>query len=491
MGNRTYECLSCKTRVTISDSRDISASRCCKIPNYTLLSMDEGSELIVLLKNRDLFKLITETELDKQIVGEVESRKAIFLSACGRLVKNCQTASYNLLINDEAGAGKDYVVQKTLDIIPRNSYIHKTRISPAVFTYWHNKESEPSWTWDGKVFYPEDISEVVLNSDVFKVMCSSGSSATVVIRQKAVDLEIVGKPVMITTTATATPNPELTRRFMILNLDGSEEQTKAIMKRHSQMKKLGNSGEYDSKFIRAQELLERVAVKIPFSDLIDQHFPTQNIIMRTLYPRFLDYVCASAAFHQYQRKKDEMSFVLAEGQDYDLAREVFLKLTSNKYMIPLTKSQKLILEIFEKEPKLKVSASQAVPLMKGEIKTVATMQIQLNNLLKYGLLESSIQKDSLNRDLEVFSISKSFKPNEKIDIPTYEEICRNTKITEIIKTSIPSETSIITNEEQADISDISVISVINAPICNVCQDKGAITDGESWFCEKHAFEVQE
>lgn len=431
-------------------------------PETSCANFDEKTEFLQqqeLLKDKNLFYKITEDELAKKIVGERESRKVIFLSACGRLVKNCQIASFNLLVNDEAGTGKDYVTSKTLEIIPKDDYVHKTRISPTTFTYWHNKKYEPEWSWDGKVFYPEDISEVVLNSDVFKVMCSSGSSATIVIKQKAVDIDIEGKPVMITTTATATPNPELTRRFSILNLDSSQDQTTLIMKRHSEYKKKGIVPEYNQDIVQAQKLLKRIKVKIPFADLIDKYFPAKNIIMRTLYPRFLDYISASTALYQFQRQKDSEGFYLAEGQDYNIARECFIKLCSNKYMIPLTINQKGVLEIFEQEPNLKLSASQTLPLMKGAIKTVYSMQNQLRQLAKYGLLEESIEKDSLNRDMEVFSISKSYNPNEKLELPTYEEICRNIEVSEVTEISEISETTEVTKEKEVDTSITSDTSV--------------------------------
>lgn len=386
-----------------------------KIPN---------KEYLDILKNQNVFNNITEDELDKKIVGEVQTRKVIFLCACGRLVKNSQIASFNLLVNDDAGIGKDYVTAATLELLPEETYIHKTRISPTVFTYWHNPKKEPDWTWNGKVFYPEDISETVLNSDVFKVMTSKGSSATIVVNQQAIDIDIKGKPVMITTTASATPNAELTRRFVILNLDSSEDQTKKIMERHSEYKKKGIVPEYDTKYTEAMGLLKRVSVKIPFADMIDKHFPSRNIIMRTHYPRFLDFICASASFHQYQRKKDK-GFVLAEGQDYDIARDCFLKLCSNKYMIPLTINQKKILGQFEKDPELKECASKLHGTRMNFL-SLPALQTNLGILTKYGILTTETQKDNWNRDIEVFSLSLSYKPNEKFEIPTYKELYKIT-----------------------------------------------------------------
>lgn len=381
------------------------------------------SESLNILKNPKFFDILTIQELDKLIVDELPSRKVIFLSACGRLVKNCQTASFNLLVNDIAGTGKDYVVSKTLSLLPPLSYIRKTRISPTAFTYWHNKKFEPEWTWDGRVFYLEDISENVLNGDVFKVMCSSGSNATITIHQKAYDVEIEGKPVMIVTTANSTPNPELTRRFSILNLDGSQNQTRKILERHSEYREMGLSPKINAAFIQAQVFLDRVSIKIPFAKKLFQHFPTDNIIMRTLYPRFLDYIQASCAFHQYQRKQDKEGYYLAEGSDYDLARECFLTLCSNKFMIPLTIAQKSILKVFEDAGSHALfSATEVLPMLKGTLSSISNIQNNLRVLSRYGLLQEQVMKDSLNRDISKFGLPESYSPLDKISLPTFKEL---------------------------------------------------------------------
>lgn len=383
----------------------------------------EGSPHFNLLLDKDLFNKITIDEFNKKVVGEIKARRVLFLCAAGgRLVINSQVASYNILVNDDAGAGKDYVTNSVLSILPQETYIHKTRISPTVLTYWHNAENEPSWTWDGKVFYTEDISETVLNSDVFKVMSSSGSKATIVIKQRAVDITISGKPVMITTTAAAVPNPELIRRYIILNLDCSQNQTKAILKRHSEFREKGIIPEYNHDYTEALRLLKRVKVKIPFARLIDQYFPTENIIMRTHYPRFLDFISSSAAFHQYQRKKDNEGFILANGEDYDLARECFITITSNKFMIPLTINQKKIFETFMKDTTISGSCHELFTkyfTFFSERACLTNLQI----LTKYGILKTNIEKDSLNRDIDIYSLSDGFDISQTINIPKYNQLC--------------------------------------------------------------------
>ena len=55
-------------------------------------------------------------EFDKKIVGEIKSREMIFMCALGRLVKNSNESSFNLLIHSESSAGKDHTLKNILKI---------------------------------------------------------------------------------------------------------------------------------------------------------------------------------------------------------------------------------------------------------------------------------------------------------------------------------------------------------------------------------------
>lgn len=409
------------------------------IENDKLIIVDdktkEKDELIKILKRKNLFNEITEKELDKKIVREIETRKAIFLCAFGSLVEDCQIASFNLLVNDEAGTGKDYVTSKTLEILPRKNLEKRTRISSTVFTYWHRWDKD--WTWDGKVCYLEDISDSVVNSEVFKVMCSSGSKATVVIKQNAVDIDITGKPVIIITSANAIPNPELTRRFEFVQLDESIDQTKEIKKRHAEYAVKGLSPEYDSKYTDALNLLKRVKVKIPFAKKLPNLFPDGNVVMRTKFPRFLDLIKASAAFHQYQRKTDEEGYIIAIGQDYELSAEIMKKLISNQFMISLTKNQLKIVDFFKKDPHFCENVSKINEKMRNFI-SIPALKTNLSILTKWGILDSLVSQDSLNRDIEKFKLSSI--TDDKIEFPSYKKlVSKDSKVTKDSKDGIDTK----------------------------------------------------
>lgn len=358
-------------------------------------------------------------EIGRKVVGETDTIKTILLSAFGSLVENSEVASYNLLVNSESGSGKDFVVYNTLKILPKDRWIKRTRISPNVFTYWHNPKFEPEWSWNGKTLYLEDVSDNVLNSEVFKVMCSSGSNATILIKQTPVDIEIKGKPVMIITSANASPSPEITRRFTIVSLDETEEQTDAIIRRQAESQAYGSSIEYDKNLVKSLEILKPIKVKIPYADILPEFMPKKSVIMRTHFSRFLDIIKSSTALHQYQREQDN-GYYIADGQDYDIAREVLLKMTSNSAMIPLTHNDRKLLEVFETLPE--PTSEQE---LEGKVSFLERAQLfrTLNKLTKYDFLQKSLREnlDDSRKNCMVWSLKDSIKASP-LNIPTWKEI---------------------------------------------------------------------
>ncbi len=256
----------------------------------------------------------------------------------------------------------------------------------------------------------------------------------------------------------------------MLNLDSSTNQTKAIMKRHSQYAKKGITPEYDLKYQEAMKCLKRVKVKIPFAEIVDKFFPEKSIMMRTNYPRFLDFIKASASFHQYQRSEEE-DFILAEGQDYDIARECFLKLCSNKYMINLTINQKKILDVFEEgNGMIKGSVTQLHPRM--NFISIPALQTNLGILTKYNILNSYIDNDSYGRDMEIYELAEGYNPNEKIDIPTYVELLKHLKqVKHVNQPKHLKQHPINLQRDVKDVKDVKPILYTNNAKLNVTYEK--------------------
>lgn len=374
------------------------------------------------LKEIECFDLL-DLELNKRIVEEFATRKTILLIALGgKLVDNAEPTSSNLMVNDESGAGKDYITKSVMKLLPDEDVIIQKRISEKAFTYWHNANREPDWDWSGKVFYNEDITNNVLNSDVFKVFSSNDrnevSKSTILINQNPVEIATKGKPVMIITIAMANPKQELLRRFPIANLDTTERQTKLILKRKAEFHKTGIKPSYDETIKTNLAKLKRCQVKVPYAPKLVEVLSTKNIIIRTHFDRFIDYIKFSAAIYQLQRKTDAEGFILAEKQDYDIARDALIKTTSNVFSVPLSKVQLKILDIFKELDK---NLSYSVSELEAKVSFCSdrTLRKECDKLTEIGFLSKDREpRDGSTKDVMVYTYLGMYK----IDIPTWENI---------------------------------------------------------------------
>jgi len=444
-------------------------------------------EVLDYLHDPDMFQKALD-ELSKTIEGEQAARHVLWLCAQGRLVKNVEPCSYNMLVSSESGAGKDWVTRHIVNLLPKEYVEYRSRISKKAFTYWHNSKKEPEWTWDGKVCYLEDIANDVLNDDVFKVMASSGSKATIVVEGKAVDLEIKGKPAMFLTSATASPKHELLRRFGVVTLDETQQQTESIMKRKAKEAASGKAivTKYDSKIVEAQRYLMPVAVQVPFAENFLGIFPAGHLIMRTLFSRFLDWVKASAAFHQYQRGRDENGYVIASGTDYEIARRAIEVITTNRFMLPLTKDDLKILEVAESLPN---------PFSVDEIAEKVTwisdrtLRRRLDKLATYGLLERGNRKDDYsNRPIIIYTKHKL----GNITLPSWDELLTNTtnrQLDNLDKLTNTSNCLIGINDKDVDVKDRRCHYHPDIPAVSSVPDE--YKDGSVvWLCEECMKETQ-
>ena len=120
-------------------------------------------------------------------------------------------------------------------------------------------------------------------------------------------------------------------------------------------------------------------------------------------------------------------------------------------MIPLTINQKKILHIFESQPGLKGSVTKLHPAM--SFLSDRALQTNLQLLTKYGILQIETENDSWNRDIEVYSVTDSYKPNEKINIPTFEKLNDHTSVPSIPTTPSVSSMHSVPNKNQIDSED--------------------------------------
>lgn len=490
--NETFFCFGChaygNTNVLEVPEDEVRTKKTEKGTFYYLKKTKETESIIIinpkaeqLIKDKKFFsKIIKET--DKTIVGEDDTKKTILLIALGgKLTSNAESTSINLIINDESGAGKDFVTRQILKLLP--DVVSRKRISEKVLSYWHNAKYEPDWTWDDKIFYIEDITNSVLNSDVYKVFSSNNRGekaiSTVLIKQVPVDIEVVGKPVMLQTIAYAQLKNEGLRRQPMINLNITESQTKLILERKAKYHMDGKKPEYDQNIKDAILLLKPVKVRVPFADKLVSVLNTKHIIVRTHFDRFIDYISFSTSIHQYQRETDVEGFLLATKEDYEIGREALIKTTSNVFCIPLSKNQQKILDIIKKLPQVKDEKEYDETLQKYIIKEVIvqysvsdlepkvtfisdrTLRDELDKLTDYGFLaKDKTKRSNSDKPVMVYRVLDV----GKINVPFWQD---SWNVQKCSSGSSGSNASIGSNSSNAKANEVNeAIEVKNSMIKN-------------------------
>jgi 5S rRNA maturation endonuclease (ribonuclease M5) len=427
-----------------------------------------------LLTEPTLLNRIVE-KVNESAVGENNPIRAIILSYAGASVVNKAATSYHIMLNDSAGAGKDHITASALNVcepkfIVREDgrVIYRSKISPQAFTYWHSSKSEPDWSWNGRILYLEDISKKLLTSEVFKVMLSGGSQATVVINQKATDIEIKGKPQVICSMAHGTPNDEMLRRFFLMQIDCSGEQTRNILRKIAEnSREKVESVTQDDVVGRSLKALNSVHVNVPYALELADAMPN-NLYMRTHFNRFLDFIKASACLHQFQRERNGQ-FVEANEKDYELVKTIFEYSATTAGMTPIPKSLKEILDLFEQlEPTLDADsieegiAHYSVSTLECKAPFGNTeLYKRLNSLVQMKLLLKKKYSDptsSSKKAVAVFAVDKS---KMELKLPTFDEI-NNTSMNSapssqgiLGKSNDNNNTSVINGIDENDKSDES------------------------------------
>ncbi len=380
-----------------------------------------------ILLDKNLWDRIVLDELSKKICGEIPAREIIFMCAMGKLVVNCSYTSFNLLMHSESSAGKDYTTKNVLKIVPENKVFSRTRISPTVLNYWKPYLKAGFDSWNGCVLYLPDVSEPVLNSDAMKLLCSDGSHITITEKGKARDIEIKGKPVIFSTTATTTPNEEILNRFSIVHLDESEEQTKRILKMQGKRMVEGLSCEYNDEIKKALFMLRRWSVKIPFAEKIVDVFPTNRIGERRNFERFCDFIKALTCVYQYQRSSDG-EFLIAELKDYDRAKDIFMNIQQGVSSIPLNKRQKDIVRVLNEFHSLEGLGLNEIHKKLEHYLSLQNLRPYLDSLVNLKVVNKFFGDDGFNREIIKYKLSEEYLNFKPIVLPNGDDLINNNNI---------------------------------------------------------------
>lgn len=376
----------------------------------------EMEQIREYLKQKRLWDYIVIEELNKKHKGDIPAKEVLFLCAIGRKVLNKKTYSYNVLTLTTSSAGKDHMSSSVLKIFPKEDCEIYGRISAKSLNYLHSLDSEPDYTYDGRIIYLKEITEEILNNEVMKEFTSGDEaiSQVAITKQKGAGVDIIrirGHPVVVTTTATTIPSEEIRNRFNILKLDLSEEQTKRTF--------ICQEEEYDRNIQTWIRELKEYKVEIPayLMNFIVKAFPKNKIRYRRDFQRFLDFIKAITLFNQELREKQDEWTLIAEPEDYDRAKDIFINAFSTCADIPLKDIDTRIIKVLENSD-YPLSAKSILNELGGII-SLQNLYPHLRNLVSKEILDELTDRDKYNNVLTNYTLSLEFRERKPFLLPNY------------------------------------------------------------------------
>jgi hypothetical protein len=303
------------------------------------MTKDEEKAALEALRDKDLLKRIVSDFDAIGFIGEKINKLIAYIAAVSRLLSE----PLAVLILSRSGAGKTALQNILCKFVPPESVIQYTRVTGQSLFYRDRDALK------NKVLAIEEDEGMQAAMYSVKTLISSQRLSVAVTRTDpktgkfSVDEYTVNGPVVVFVSTTR-PNgldDETKRRFLILTIDESEEQTKQIIMAQRTkssprwFETTSNENEITKLHHNMQRLLKPLEVMVP--DDLKITWPTRRLQYRGEHAKYFSLIKSITLLFQYQRKTGhtrridgtKVECVYATQKDVDLAlelgRQIFIR----------------------------------------------------------------------------------------------------------------------------------------------------------------------
>ena len=270
----------------------------------TQMTADDKQKALALLKNPAMFDEILEDFETIGYTGEAMNKLLCYIAAISRKMDE----PLSVMIQSRSAAGKSFLQDTVLSLIPIDEVIKYTRLTDQALFY---KESD---SLKHKILAIEELDG--MNGAIYSIR-SIQSSKKITIAYTGKDAatgklkteeNTVEGPLMVFITTTAVDiDGETASRFVFISIDESCEMTEKILakqrQRHTMAGMLSglSADAVMAKHRNANRLLAPVKVVNPYAELLT--FTSKSLRARRDHTKYLNLILAVAYLFQYQRKR--------------------------------------------------------------------------------------------------------------------------------------------------------------------------------------------
>ncbi|MBI1754261.1 MAG: toprim domain-containing protein [Acidobacteria bacterium] len=290
------------------------------------LSETEHAEALALLRSPDLMKRILRDFESLGIVGEEPNKLTGYLAAVSRLLDR----PLALLIQSASAAGKSSLMDAVLDLIPEEDLVRYSAMSGQSLFYMGDRSLSHKILAIAEEEGAKQASYALklLQSEGRVTMASTGKNPTTGMLETH-DYTVEGPVMLFLTTTAIDLDEELLNRCLVLTVNESREQTRAIHEIQRNRETLeGLLARTHRETLlalhrNAQRLLQPLAVVNPYADQLS--FRDDQTRSRRDHVKYLTLIRSIALLHQFQREvrtHGSLRYIEVIPSDIELANEL-------------------------------------------------------------------------------------------------------------------------------------------------------------------------
>jgi len=266
------------------------------------LSPEQQSAALALLQAPNLVERIVADFEYTGLVGEPTNALVAYLACVSRKLKQ----PLAILIQSTSAAGKSTLMDAVLNFVPEQERVQYSAMTGQSLFYLGEKDIKHKIL---AIAEEEGVRQAgyalkLLQSQGSLTMASTGKDPLTG-KLETQDYKVEGPVMLFLTTTAADVDEELTNRCLVLTINESREQTRAILARQRQARTLaGLIANREAERITAlqraaQSLLKPLAVVNPYAEALG--FRDDLTRLRRDHQKYLTLIDAIALLHQHQR----------------------------------------------------------------------------------------------------------------------------------------------------------------------------------------------
>jgi len=280
-----------------------------QIQDKEQMTAKDRKAALAFLKSKDIFNEILTDFETLGYTGEEMNKLLCYIAAISRKMES----PLSVMIQSRSAAGKSFLQDTVLSMIPEDDYVKYTRLTDQALFY-KDKDSlkhkilaiEELDGTSGAVYSIRSIQ----SSKKITIAYTGKDPATGELKTQ--DNTVEGPLMVFITTTQVDIDGETQSRFVFISIDESEQMTKKILAKQRQSQTMEGmisrlkSAKIIKKHQSANKLLKSLHVFNPYADLLT--FTSKSLRARRDHTKYLNLILAITYLYQYQRKIRTMEF---------------------------------------------------------------------------------------------------------------------------------------------------------------------------------------